>query len=169
MDSLFILLLPYIVSAALKLSDIFLDRRIMSQTLSDLVRQSGPGPDGMLKLGSGEQNVIISFLTHASLKTSGVLTCFTSSFAFLATILLERPVFSHMGLLLLALFLFGIALLIWVLPQSPGYFDGKNRLGIERGTLATLLFCLYDIALAVTVSYLHFSKPQAGQPPIAAT
>jgi hypothetical protein len=130
----------------------------MSQALRDVVQTSGTGAGGKLKLESGEQNVIVTYLTHASLKTSTILTCFASSFAFLATVLVEQPGFSNMGVVLLALFLFGMGMLVWVLPRSVGYFDDKSRIGIEKGTLATLLFCVYDLALALTVVYVHFWK-----------
>lgn len=136
----------------------------MSQTLNNLVQVSGTGSNGKLKLESGAQNVIVTHLTHASLKTNTILTSFASTFAFLATVLSERPDFSNMGLLLLLLFLFGMALLIWVLPRRVGYFDDKSWLGIEYGTLATLLFCLYDVALALTVVFVHLQRSGPPEP-----
>jgi hypothetical protein len=146
MHSIILLVLPYLISIALRISTFQIERKVALGGAAVLVRPEGPTPDQL--------SVVAKHFSHASLRATAILTCFTSSFACFAA-LLQMPRSSTVELAVLLLFGFGLALIVWVYPQEVGYFEGKaNRLWYSKGGLAVILFTFYDVALAAIVLYV---------------
>ena len=145
---LLLVLMPYLISVAVKVAGIFLDEPLMKDSLRDVVEKN-PDSKGNHILTIDQQGVIVKHLAHRSLKTATVLTCFTSSFAFFAGLAeVGKPSGGAWAILLV--FIFGLTLIVWVLPRPVGYFNEHTRIGLDKGTLAILLFCVYDLILALS-------------------
>jgi hypothetical protein len=151
-----LILLPYAINIITKLSVVFLDRKVMKsalELLASLPRSSTAGFD----LTSDQQEVIVEHIHHALLKSTAVMTTFTSAFAAILTV---RDIGSvpWVSGLLWAFLLTGAASIFWIYPKGVGYFSSKGWLGLEKRTLAVGLFCSYDLLLrlaAVTAGSLH--------------
>jgi len=151
--SIVALLLPYAIAILLKLSSVIIDPSVMLDALQRLVLASGSSPTS-IKLSTDQQVVIVKHIAHSSLKWTTVITAFTSSFAAAAVVLDSTgPVRSAGMVTLIFLLIMGAGLLWWVYPKGVGYFVDKGSFGLEKGALAVIAFCAYDVILGV-LSYL---------------
>ncbi len=153
-----VVLLPYAVSILLKLSSAILDKKLASQTLQSLAMLLKP--PSQPSLTSDQQAVIVDHLAHVSLKTTAVLTTFTSTFAAIV-IVRETEALAWVWWIFIALLLLGFLLLWWILPRQVHYFSEDTALGVERGAIAIGAFCLYDFLLAAISCFANLRSAQA--------
>jgi len=143
-----LVLLPYVISILIKLSGLFIDEGGMSQSLQTLVSVSR-APGSGFDLTGDQQRVIIKHLSHASLRSTAVLTAITSSFAAFLVVLTFPQVPWVSWFLLPFSMVLCVAFVWWVYPKPVGYFAQRGWLGAEQGTLVILASCLYDVVLGV--------------------
>jgi hypothetical protein len=145
-----IIILPYAVDIAIKISGVFMDRQIMLGALRDLVTL--PKPPDARNLTSAQQELIVDHLSSASLKSQAVITAFISSFAAIL-IVYDAQAVPWIDWTLIVLLVLGATMISWVYPRPLSYFLVKSKHGVDRGTRVILFFCLYDVILA-TLSLL---------------
>ena len=160
-----IIALPYVVNILLKLSSLILDRRVLISSLEDLAALPKP-PGTRFDLTSDQREVIAEYVSHASLKSTTVLTSVTSGFVAVVIIISNQPV-SWLSWSMALVMLLAFSLVVWVLPRKVYYFSMRTRVGLDRGTVLVLLFCLYDVLLAALslATIPQPSVPKPGVPP----
>jgi hypothetical protein len=146
-----IFLLPYVVSVLVKLWSIVADRRLMLGTLDRLA--SLPKPQQVqFELDTNQQRVIVAHLIQGSLKSSIVITFF-SSFVAATVTLFESPRHQWTPVSLVLILLIGFAMLAWVIPSRAPELIARGWLGIRKGTWALLCSCVYDVILGTAAYY----------------
>src|ERR1019366_9409827 len=122
-----LIVLPYVISLMLKLSSILWDKSIMISALRDLVYRVADR-DQTLTLTGDQQEVIVEHISHASLKSTTVLTTFTSSLAAMV-VLVDVRSGAWVTWSILILLLLGMCLLWWVYPREVYYFGMPGPFG----------------------------------------
>ncbi len=140
-----IVLLPYALSVISKLATVFWDRAVMTKALRALASMPKP-PGATFDLDSGQQAVIVRYVSLEQLKTAAILTTFTSSFAGFLVFFDMRDLPWAPWILWVLLFL-GAGLLFWIYPKGVEYFSVRGWLGIDRDLIVTILFCTYDVLM----------------------
>ncbi len=149
-----VFLLPYLVSLLVKLWAVMADPRLMRAALDNLA--SFPKPAQVqFHLDPSQRQVIVAHLTQTSIKSTILVTFFSSFIAGVAA-LFEAPNALWMAVSLVVILLLGFTLAAWIIPSSVPELTSKWRLGIEKGSWAVLFSCLYDVILAcLAYSTLH--------------
>jgi hypothetical protein len=139
----------------MKLAKLILDRRMMMNALEDLSALPRP-KNASFDLSFDLREILLKHLSVASLKSTAMLTAFTSLFnAFV--IVLQMKVSSGVLVALLALLIVGLFLVGWLIPKKVHTFSGVV-LGMSLATRVVLIFCVYDLLLAA-LSYWRVTQP----------
>lgn len=138
--------LPYFVGIALKLSSLIKDKKMMLSALEDLINLPKP-PNSSFELTRDQREVLVAHLSHSNLKATTIITSLSSLFA-ASVLVIRHQAQTWMIATLLAFLLLGLGVISWVLPKKVYYFHQVTRLGLKKGTIITLLMCLYDLLLA---------------------
>jgi hypothetical protein len=143
-----ILVLPYVTSVMVKLSSLFFDRRLILSALDSLAGIPPPLNHAGFALDKNQQEVIARYVGHASLVSMSLLTVL-SSFIAAIVLVINGLEYQWVGWLLPIILIAMILIVWWVLP-SRVYNFRKKWLGIKHETWLILLFCCFDILLAIT-------------------
>lgn len=143
--SLVIAFLPYFTAIALKIAKLTLDRKMMLNALEDLAALPRPA-NARFDLSADVREILLKHLSVATIKSTAILTAFTSLFSAFV-IAAQMKMSPGVLLALLALMLFGLLLVAWLVPQKVHNF-GEKKLGMSLGTRVVLVFCMYDLLLA---------------------
>lgn len=143
--SLVIAFLPYSTAIALKIAKLTLDRKMMMNALEDLSALPRPA-DARFDLSADVREILLKHLSVATLKSTAILTAFTSLFSAFV-IAAQMKMSGEILLALLALMLFGLLLVGWLVPKKVQTFATK-KFGMSFATRVVLVFCLYDLLLA---------------------
>jgi len=144
-----IVVLPYVASIGLKLSSLIFERQTTISTLEKLAVLNKP--EGRAhQLTVDQIAVMADWLGLSTLRLTAISTSLIS-FIVAVVIVMGQERRSPTGLLwtLPAFVIVGFLLVWWVHTKEVHYFTAPGILGIRRDIWATLLFCLYDVLLAV--------------------
>ena len=156
-----VFLLPYLVSVLVKLWSLVADRRLMLAVLDGLASLPKP-PQVQFELDTNQQRVIVAHLVQSNLKSSIVITFF-SSFVAATVTLFELPHPRWMPVSLVLILVVGFAMLAWVIPSRAPELIARGWLGIEKGNWALLCSCVYDVILGATAYYSLTSTIRGSQ------
>lgn len=152
--------LPNCVGILVKVVESILDPVLLRNSLRRLASLPKP-PVECFDLDSDQRDVIIAYVPHSRLKSTAVLTSFTSLFASTLIVFGTQGLSSVVGLFLVFFLLVGIAfLLLYVLPKEVYFFSMRGFLGLEHATWIVFSLCLYDILLAGLSVATIISRPQ---------
>jgi hypothetical protein len=134
------------------------DRQLIANALQDVFSQATTA--GARSFTGDQQQVIVKHICHATLKSTTLVTTFTSLFAAFL-IVLEFRTIDWLPWILIVFDVLAAALLVWVLPKKVYFFGTRGLFGLKRDVLTVLSFCFYDVLLGA-VSYwavLHRTNP----------
>jgi hypothetical protein len=145
--TLLISVFPYIIDIAVKLVSNFLDPKIMRKALISLAMIPKRSGD-TFTLDGDQRQVIVSHLSHETLKVVTILTTLSSFFAAVLVLYNTHEKWWPLPLLFI-LFLFSLILVAWTYTKDVAYMNDKNRIGLRRDTSVVLLLCAYDVVLGI--------------------
>ena len=154
--ALLLILLPYCINILDRLSSVILDKGTLRKSFRDVMRLPSSGvPSGLNPLA---QSAVLKHLSYSMLKQSVVIVALLYSFA-AVVVLYEHREYAFGLEWLLFLMLFGIVMVWWVLGNDVAYFSKESWLHLSRGDWAQLLFCGYELILAVLSVSVYLTAP----------
>ncbi len=154
--ALILVVIPYVISILARLSSVVLDQATLKRSFLDAMNlhRSDSGPI----LTPAAQSNILKHLSYSLLRQSVVLTIMLYGFAAMV-VLYNRGDYGR-GLEWLLFFLFlSVAFVWWVFPRDVAYFSAEGWLKRSRGDWVQILFCTYDLSLAILSVRLILTAP----------
>lgn len=139
-----LIVLPYIVNVFLKISSALLSKRSRQQSINEVLSRYKP-PEAKPLLDSNQLSVLDATISQSNLYVTTTVTLVASVVAVLVIALKS----SHVWLWWAFLGVVVLAFIMWLWVYTRKRFSDSGLLSITIGTWVLILFCAFDVGLAV--------------------
>jgi hypothetical protein len=139
-----LIILPYAVNFVVKIVSSLVSKKSRRQSMEEILSRNKP-EDAKALLTPDQVTVLEGAISQSSMYVTATATLIASVFALLVITLKSTVPWLWWVLIAVA----GLAFVLWIWIYTRKSFSAKGPLSISAGTWALIVFCAFDVGLAV--------------------